>query len=90
MLDLVSDSSIKINYENEAPEELLSLIKNELNTDKKYIGYAPGAGGKEKIWDLENFLKVANYFLKKNYMPVFFLGPNERNYQKIIKKILKR
>ena len=88
MLDLISDSSIKINYENNAPEKLLSLIKNELNTDKKYIGYAPGAGGIQKIWDLKNFLKVANYFLKKNYIPVFFLGPNERNYQKIIKKNL--
>ena len=90
MLDLISDSSIKINYENVVPNKLLSLIKNELNTEKKYIGFAPGAGDKKKIWDLEKFLNVANYFLKKNYIPVFYLGPNERNYQTTIEKNLNK
>ena len=88
MLDLISDSSIKINYENKVPKKLVSLIKDELKSEKKYIGFAPGAGDKKKIWDLKKFLKVANYFLKKGYVPIFFLGPNEINYQTTIKKNL--
>ena len=44
---------------------------------KKYIGFAPGSGGQPKCWALENFIRIAIKEVKKNYVPVFFLGPQE-------------
>ena len=52
----------------------------------KYIGFAPGAGDKRKCWKLNNFITVAKHFSHKKINPVFFLGPNEEKWLKLIKK----
>ena len=41
------------------------------------VPFAPGAGEQDKIWPLDNFIKVAKYFEKKSHKIVFFLGPQE-------------
>lgn len=43
----------------------------------QYIGLAPGAGGQNKRWPLENFFALARREIEKNRVPVAFLGPNE-------------
>ena len=48
--------------------------------------FAPGAGDTRKCWNLNNFIEVAKYFSDHNKIPVFFLGPKEENWLKIIKK----
>ena len=53
---------------------------------KNYIGFAPGAGDIRKCWKLRNFINVAKYFSQKKKIPVFFLGPSEKKWLKIIKK----
>ena len=64
------------------------LAKKALPKNNNYIGFAPGAGDVRKCWDLKNFIKVAIYFSNKNKTPVFFLGPKEKEWLKIIKKFV--
>ena len=66
------------------------LAKKALPQNDNYIGFAPGAGDTRKCWKLDNFIKVAQYFSKKNKVPVFFLGPKEENWLKKIKKLVPR
>lgn len=42
-----------------------------------YVGLAPGAGGQDKRWPLENYLDVARRIVAKGWTPVFFFGPDE-------------
>ena len=62
------------------------LAKVALPKNKDYIGFAPGAGDIRKCWKLDNFMKVAKHFSKNKKIPVFFLGPKEEKWLKIIKK----
>ena len=59
------------------PGEYLDLAERLLPAGGHWVGLAPGAGGVEKIWPLENFIAIARAQLEKNRVPVFFLGPNE-------------
>ena len=61
------------------------LAKIALPKNKNYIGFAPGAGDTSKCWKLNNFIDVAKYFSQKNKVPVFFLGPKEEKWLKLIK-----
>jgi len=61
------------------------LAKKALPKKSNYIGIAPGAGDTRKCWSLENFISVAKNVVKKNRVPVFFLGPNEERLLKYIK-----
>lgn len=42
-----------------------------------YVGFAPGAGGRNKCWPLDRFIAVAQAQLAAGRIPVFLLGPNE-------------
>ncbi|WP_184719496.1 glycosyltransferase family 9 protein [Caulobacter sp.] len=42
-----------------------------------YIGLAPGAGGQDKRWPLENYLELARRIDAHGWTPVFFFGPDE-------------
>ena len=66
------------------------LAKAALPNSNNYIGFAPGAGDTRKCWDLKNFINVAKYFENKNRKAVFFLGPKEEKWLKIIKQKLKQ
>ena len=61
----------------------ISLI---LSGNINYIGIAPGAGEKNKIWPINNFIKIADYFTKKGYGIVFFIGPEEENLKSMLSK----
>ena len=63
-----------------------NLAKRVLPKKNNYIGFAPGAGDTTKCWKLNNFIEVAKYFSNKNKIPVFFLGPKEEKWLKMIKK----
>ena len=62
------------------------LAEKLLPKNKNYIGISPGAGDKEKIWPLENFIEIALELKNKGRTPVFFLGPSEKDLLKYIKK----
>lgn len=42
-----------------------------------YVGLAPGAGGQDKRWPLENYLDLARRVVTRGWTPVFFFGPDE-------------
>tara|TARA_B100000029_G_scaffold258863_1_gene255536 strand:- start:299 stop:1342 length:1044 start_codon:yes stop_codon:yes gene_type:complete len=62
------------------------LARKALPKNNNYIGFAPGAGDTRKCWHLKNFIEVAKYFSSIKKKPVFFLGPKEERWLKIIKK----
>ncbi len=45
-----------------------------------YVGFAPGAGGAERRWPIERYIELARRQHARGRTPVFFLGPNEREY----------
>ena len=61
------------------PFILEKKLKEVFNDETKYIGIAPGAGEKDKIWPLKNFIKVGKFFQEKNFKIVLYLGPSEIN-----------
>ena len=46
------------------------------NTNK--IAICPGASNNWKRWSENYYLEVANFLYQKKFLPVFFLGPNEK------------
>lgn len=62
------------------------LAKVALPPKNNYVGIAPGAGDMSKCWNLKNFINVAMDLVTKNRIPVFFLGPKEKKWLKIIKE----
>jgi ADP-heptose:LPS heptosyltransferase len=45
-----------------------------------YVGFAPGAGGKDKCWPLEHFVAAARAQVLAGRRVVFFLGPEEQDW----------
>ena len=87
------DLSLLLTYDKNAFTEKIILPalykKNSKNFDDRYnfkkVAICPGASNEWKRWPKESFSEIANYLIKKNFLPVFFLGPNERNLYKFFK-----
>ncbi|MDC2979609.1 hypothetical protein OAY11_02250, partial [Pelagibacteraceae bacterium] len=77
LLDLIEIKNTKSNFQIPINKNLDILISKILSKDKSYVGIAPGAGEKNKIWPLENFIELCNYLERKNKFVVFFIGPDE-------------
>jgi len=45
-----------------------------------YVGLAPGAGGRQKCWPLENYIDLARRLADGERLPVFILGPGEAEW----------
>ncbi|SEH32581.1 glycosyltransferase family 9 protein [Magnetospirillum fulvum] len=43
----------------------------------RYVGFAPGAGGRYKCWPLDRYLALAAEMAGEGLVPVFLLGPAE-------------
>lgn len=79
----------------------LSLRKNDLDdadsfikenfpdSARKIVGFHPGAGKPENIWNIEKFAELA-YLIHKNYNAYLFIseGPQDKNYVRNMKTIL--
>ncbi len=63
------------------PADIMAQAERALPDGGSYIGFAPGAGGKTKIWPRENFIAVARTVSDQGFTPVFILGPDEVNWQ---------
>jgi ADP-heptose:LPS heptosyltransferase len=86
-IKLLNNDEIKyFNGDIGLEDKYTELTSKLLPKGKTYIGIAPGAGDKSKIWPLNKFIKLAKKQLEQNRIPAFFLGPNEKDLLEIIKK----
>jgi ADP-heptose:LPS heptosyltransferase len=85
-IKLINDNEIKY-FKNDIilKDEYSQLSNKLLPKGKVYIGIAPGAGDKSKIWPLNKFIKLAQKQVEMNRVPIFFIGPDEKHLIKIIK-----
>jgi len=68
--------------------DLLAEAARRLPEGPRYIGLAPGAGGKHKCWPLGNYLDVGVKLTEEGYTPVFLIGPAERDWETGIRAAL--
>ncbi len=60
--------------------EIADLAGRLLPEGYRYVALAPGAGGKHKIWPLQNYVTVARSLAVNDLVPVWFLGPDEAGW----------
>jgi len=57
--------------------DALKAAEALLPAGQTYVGLAPGAGGQDKRWPLENYLELACRVVARGWTPVFLFGPDE-------------
>ena len=85
LLNLIKFDEIDINFKINIPIHLEKKMINIFDRKYKYIGIAPGAGEKNKIWPLEKFIEIGKFYKKKDYKIVLYLGPNEKHLFELFK-----
>ncbi|MEQ9519745.1 MAG: glycosyltransferase family 9 protein [Parvibaculum sp.] len=50
-----------------------------------YVGIAPGAGDPRKVWPLDRFIEIAERQIEKGRVPVFLLGPDEKDLVPVVR-----
>lgn len=92
ILDLIEAAAGRPVDTRLAPLALESRLEDEaaarLPDIGRYVGLAPGAGGRHKCWPLENFIALAMRQVKAGRVPVLFLGPAERDWEGEIREAL--
>jgi ADP-heptose:LPS heptosyltransferase len=78
MLDLVSerpeDEGTKV---FQLSSDHTNAAASLLPAGQVYIGIAPGAGDRRKLWPVERYFDLARKQIAAGRVPVFFLGPDE-------------
>lgn len=54
----------------------------------RYVGLAPGAGGRHKCWPLDRYLDLGHRLSEAGYVPVVLLGPGERDWEAQVRAAL--
>ena len=81
MLDLVSDAPPGPPEPIRPGPSCVARAVELLPDGPTYVGFAPGAGDASKAWPLARFLEVAAAQARSGRVPVFILGPNERDWR---------
>ena len=87
LLDLIVSKKNRSDFKIPISENLEGIISNILLKHKSYVGIAPGAGEKNKIWSLEKYIELCNYLQVNNKTIVFFIGPDELNLKEKLKNL---
>lgn len=72
------------------PTDMLAAAGSVLPDGPRYAGLSPGAGGKSKIWPLQNYVALANWLLNRGFIVVFFLGPEESDLRVVLAESVPR
>lgn len=67
-------------YLSSEDEKIAQKLLPKLKEGNFYVGLVPGAGGRQKCWPLGNYVKLAHWLREKGHVPVFILGPQERDW----------
>ena len=78
LLSLYSGNTIKNKFTLEVPDKIKKSLSKFFSIKNNYFGIAPGAGQDNKIWHIENYIKLAKHFQNEGYKIVIFLGPLEK------------
>lgn len=81
LFELAIGQALTLPQELVLPTRYLELAERLLPPGPRYIGFAPGAGGKAKCWPLKYYIEVARVQVLKRRVPVFFLGPDEKTWR---------
>ena len=87
LLDLIKAKKTKKSFHFPINTNLEKIISKVLNKNQIYVGVAPGAGEKNKIWNIDNFIKTCSYLQTKNFIIIFFVGPDEAHLKDNLKKL---
>ena len=87
LLDIIKEDVVDRNFKITIPVNLKFQLIKIFDKNVSYIGLAPGAGEKNKIWPIDNFIKVGKFFENKLYKIVLFLGPYENSIKEKLKSI---
>ena len=82
LLSLYSGNIIKNDFKLEVPDQIKKTLGKFFSIENKYFGIAPGAGQENKIWKIENYIKLAKHFQNQGFKIVIFLGPLEQSMKK--------
>ena len=63
-----------------APGEWAQAAAALLPPGPRYVGLAPGAGGKDKCWPREQYLELGQRLAGLGFVPVLLLGPQEADW----------
>ena len=85
LLDLIIFKKLDNKFKIPINQHLEQSIGKTLLKEISYVGIAPGAGEKNKIWPLDNYIDICNYLESINKIIVFFIGPAELNLKKTLK-----
>ncbi len=85
LLDLILKKEIDTTFKFPINQNIEINLKKMFSKNIDYVGIAPGAGEKNKIWPINNYIEICKYLESKNYVLVFYLGPNEREYEEVLK-----
>ena len=89
LLSLYSGNIIKNDFKLEVPNQIKKTLGKFFSIENKYFGIAPGAGQENKIWKIENYIKLAKHFQNRGFKIVIFLGPLEQSMKKNFDSSLK-
>ena len=90
LLDLIVKMEVDKNFNFPINQNIEEILKKIFKKHYKYVGVAPGAGEKNKIWPIHNFIEVCCYLESKGFVLVFYLGPDEKEVQQLLKDNFKR
>ena len=85
LLDLILKKEVDKNFKFPINKNIEVSLRKIFSENHNYVGIAPGAGEENKIWPLNNYIEIGKYLESKDYIIVFYLGPNEKDYEKILK-----
>jgi ADP-heptose:LPS heptosyltransferase len=71
-----------------APGDWAVAARALLPDGPAYVGIAPGAGGKNKCWPLDNYIALAQRLAARGRTPVLLLGPEEAEWVAPLKAAL--
>ena len=86
LLDLILKKEIDKNFKFPINENIEVNLRKIFSENHNYVGIAPGAGEENKIWPLNNYIEIGKYLESKDYIIVFYLGPSEKEFEKVLKK----
>lgn len=66
-------------------ETILAVADRLLDGRQRLVGFAPGAGGRQKCWPLDRYLELAGRTVARGHTPVFLLGPGEAEWAAAIR-----